>query len=283
MNGEYQREYIDSEALARKKKKRKRRIKKILFWIKSIFIIALFSTTIVSLALSPLFNINSIEVTGTARYQHSDIIGTAGLVTGVNGFKAIGRSIQDIFTLSYGNAEEAILNKYPYIKSAEARFAVPDKIKITLRERVPIAFISCPKGNIIIDDALYVLEMTGKNQPEGLLMIKGLEFEAFEVGQALDIKNNYNYEQALLLLNKIRESDERNEFKLYGLISAVDASDMARLTLLWDGRINANFGELLDLDFKINFFRHIVSKSLKKQDKGFLDLTIENPSFIPGK
>ncbi len=283
MNGEYQREYTDREALARKKKKRKRNIKKILFWIKSVFIIALFSTTIISLALSPLFNINSIEVTGTARYEHSGIIGTAGLVTGVNGFKAIGRSMHDIFTLSYGNAEKAILDKYPYIKSAEVRFAVPDRIKITLREREPMAFISCEQGNIIIDDELYVLEMTGKNQPEGLLMIKGLEFEGFEVGRALDIENKYNYDQALVLLNKVRESDDRNEFKLYGLISAVDASDAARLALLWDSRINANFGELEDVDFRINFFRYIVSKSLKKQDKGFLDLTIENPSFIPEK
>ncbi|MCX8130345.1 MAG: FtsQ-type POTRA domain-containing protein [Clostridia bacterium] len=266
----------------KKNKKRKKNFKRLFFWIKFILITALLVTTIVLLALSPLFNITRVEVKGSQRYEQGDIISTSGVIIGNNGFKTIGSNIKNFFTFRYGNAEEEILKTYPYIKSVIVRFIVPGKVRISITERKPEAVVESVTSNLIIDNEAYVLETIGKKVIKGMPLIKGLKFSSFEIGKSLNIADSGAYKDAFRLINQVKELDNKGGEKLYNHIYSIDVADRQKIRASIDSRITVNFGNLNFLEYRLDFCKHILFTKLGKEDKGYLDMTTEKPSFTPG-
>jgi cell division protein FtsQ len=272
--------YVDKQAeIKLRKKRRKTRI--IFFWIKFILIAALAVTTIVLLALSPLFNIKNIEVKGSEHYPQEKIAETSGIIIGSNGFKTIGSNVKNIFTFRYGFAEKNIMKSYPYIKSVIARFIIPSKVRISISERKAEAVITYMGNNLLIDNEAYVLENFGKKVNKGLPLIKGLKIKQCNVGQAITMDNPEAFQDALKLMDQIKLSDARNEQKMYNRISSIDVNDRGKISIFHDSRLTVNFGNLGDLEYRIDFCRKIVYERLAKEDRGFLDMTTEHPSFTP--
>ena len=77
---------------AEKRKKNRVRIKKLIFWIKFISIVALLATALVFTALSPLFNLRAFEVNGAVHYKGEELGKAFGYTDGRKRFKAIGSS-----------------------------------------------------------------------------------------------------------------------------------------------------------------------------------------------
>lgn len=261
---------------------KKKKVKRIIFWIKFSIISSLTITSIVLLLLSPLFNIKTIEVRGSKHYKEDDLIEASDLEFGANGFRTIGSSLGNILKFRYGNAEKKILEGRPYIKSAEARYILPDKIVINIVERNPAGVVPFYGSYLIVDNESYVLESLDKIDGYSLPLIKGLDFESFELGQALMLEDYEKFQSAMKITEEIAKSDQADDFKLLEKIDYIDISNPARVLLLYESRIIVNLGDLTDLSYRLDFLKQVLHKNLKKNEKGYLDFTTgENPSFMP--
>jgi cell division protein FtsQ len=256
--------------------------KNILFWLKSILIFVLLAVTFVLVALSPLFNINSIEVSGNKHYENQDIIDATDIITGSNGFKTIGDSLFDVLTLRYGNAEKQILENRPYVKNVKVKYLPPTKVRIELVERSPIALVPYFGTGLIIDDEGYILDTETDADSSDLIVIKGLKIEDFELGQPIKADNLQCLAQAFSVIKAVNESDSDDDFKIGGLIESIDASDGSKVCLFVDSRIVVNLGNLKDLEYRIRLLKQLLLKNIKQDDRGLLDFTTgENVIFIP--
>lgn len=264
-------------------KKKKRNFKRLLFWVKFILTSALLIASIVTLALSPAFNISKIEVYGNEYCKQSDIVTATGIVIGSNGFKTIGSNVKNILTFRYGVAEENIIKNFPYVKSVVVRYKIPEKVKVSITERKPAFIVSYMSSKFIIDDEKYVLEAVGKQPDKKLPVLNGLKFEPFEIGQTLKLTNPEAFSDALKVIEAVKKSDEKSNYKMYSAINAVDVSDRGKIRVLVDSRITVDFGNLRDIDYRVSFCKMIISEKLTKEDKGFLDMSIENPNYRPAK
>ncbi|MCX7710925.1 MAG: FtsQ-type POTRA domain-containing protein [Clostridia bacterium] len=272
-----------------KKKPKKRRFR----GIKLLLTVLLLGSALVLLALSPFFNISAVKVSGGQHYNPEDIIQSANLPVGENGFKTLGKNIgsvknvQKFVTLRCALAEDAVMNHRPYIKTAKVKYVLPGTFDINITERKPIGFVPYTGTNLIIDDEGFVLDTVNKPTAGTNPVIKGLEFENYELGQALKIKNTLGFETVLKTQQVLRDSEEQGNIKLSAPINSIDVSDLSRVCLLVDSRITVNFGDVYylsyeELLYRINFFKQVFTKNLKKQDKGLLDFTMgDNPKFIP--
>jgi len=274
----------DFEIRYREPKNSKKKFKKRFRWLKFILTLILLATTLVLLALSPLFSINRIEVVGSQHYNSQDIIASTNLVPGYNGFKAIANDPAHIFLLRYDRAEKNILKNYSYIKKAVVRYILPNRIRIEITEREPFGFVAFLGTNLLIDNEGYVLEAVNNAGNLNFPDIKGLKFEHYEIGQVLQVENSECLSTAVNILETVREGDEVDNFKVYNLVDSVDVSDLKKVNIVLDSRVKVILGNTQDLSYKLNYLKQIFIKGIKKDEKGVLDFSSgDNPSFIPEK
>jgi cell division protein FtsQ len=258
-------------------RKKKRKFNKRFFLVKFIFFSILTITTLVLLGLSPLFNITDFEVNGCKHYNKKVIIDATGILTESNGFKSVGSSLTDLFTLRYRNAEKEIINKFSYIKSATVRFTIPNIVTIDIKERKPLCFVNYFGTDVVLDYEGFALQRGKAGIKTALPLIKGLKFDNFKIGQALNIKNIENYIYAKKVISAIIDLDKKNTFKLLDEVNQINVEDLSKVAIFVDSRLNVNLGNLKDLNYKLTFFREILTHGLKKEDKGNLDMTLKEP------
>lgn len=266
-------------------KAKKKRIK-----LKILLFLMLIITATITIALSPICNINGIVVQGSQKYKDEEIIGVTDIYKGGNGFKILGKNIQeikdikDIFLLRYGRAEKNILKSHPYIKEVFVKYLIPNKVSISINERTGVCIIPYLGNYLLMDKEGYILDTVDNPDKSGLPLIKGFNFDRYELGQALKVKVQKGFEDTVALLNAIDDSDKNDKFKIMDIIKVIDVNDTKKVYLLVDNRIEVNIGDLEDLSYKLNFLKQIYLKKISKDDKGLLDFsTGGNPNFIPEK
>jgi len=239
-------------------------------------------TILVVLGLSSLFNITKFEVTGLKHYDKNKIIVATGIAIGSNGFKSIGNNVGDLVTLSYRNAEKQIADKFPYIKSATVVFSLPNKVKINIIERKPLFLIDNNGKDLVVDNEAYVLQY-GKDGLKGsYTRLKGIKFDDFITGKTLKMINPSNFDYAKKVITAFVDSDKGSALKLLKSIKQINVADLSKVSILINSGLNVNLGNLNDLDYKVSFFKEIYSRSLKSDDKGYLDMTLKEPVLTPG-
>ncbi len=263
----------------KKKKKKTKRHPVLKFIITTVIILVL----LVVLAISPLFKISEITVSGNKHNTSTDIIATSGITTGSNAFKTMGINLKNIFTLSYGDSEKRITDSYPYVKKASVRLIIPGKVSIKITERIPAYLVPYAGTTLIIDEEGFVTEMIDDTRKLKLPVLGGLSFDSYKPGQKLKLKNEEAFQECNNLIKAIKDSDSSGTVKLYSIINSIDATDTGNLKFLLDSRIKVNFGDLQDLSYRITFLKEIYQKQIKKNEKGILDFTEKNPRFTPDK
>ena len=270
------------ELKAEKRKRNRKRIKRLVFWVKSISILALFVAAIVFTGLSPLFDLKEIEVKGAVHYKPEILTGFAHIRMGENGFREIGSSPLNIVLFRFGNAEASIKGNCPYIKEVRVRYAIPSKVVIDVTERKATAAAPYRGTSLLIDREGYVLESLAADKKTGLLLIKGLEFTDYELGKKLDIKNRDSLANGIKLIEALKENDKLDKIKIFEMVDAMDVGDPSNIKISLESRVAVNLGDLEDLNYRISTAKTIFNKNIKKGEKGTLDFTTgENPVFSP--
>jgi cell division protein FtsQ len=250
--------------------------------IKLLLIIVLFITVLILLSVSPLFNIVSIDVKGSGRYEADTLINIAGIHKGMNGFKAMGPELTDIIRLRFGTAERNILKSCPYLKSVAVKYVLPGRVEIVTIERKPAGIVPYLGTSLLIDSEGYVLDTAEEVKGDGLPLIRGITIDGYELGCPLEPQNPETVLRFIEVMDTLQEEDKTDGKKIAELVETIDVSDSSKVCLFIDSRIVVNLGNLHDLNYKIELMKEIYYKNIKENEKGFLDLSYPEKSvFTP--
>lgn len=222
----------------------------------SIFL-AFFAVGVV-LSLTVFFKTQYINVNGKTRYDVNDVIAAAGI-----------QKEDNIFLADKEQAAANIIEKYPYIEEAAVTFRIPDSINIELKEAQPSYAIKLSGNYLLISNKGRILENTGKIS-DTIPLLVGPSLETTEEGAYVAFEN----ENVVTILSDIISSVETNEF---ADIKSIDISNLAKIKLLYDDRIEINLGMPEDIDYKIRTAIKIIFEKLDPDNtrviKGELDVS----------
>lgn len=259
-------------------RKRKRKFRPLRF----VFTLVLLTAIITLLALSSICNITGIEVRGCSHYKKEDIIGATNLAIGNNAFKTMGNNIDSILKFRYISAERNIRNSLPYVKDATVKYIIPGKVIITITEREPKYVVLSETSSLLMDSEGYLIDALNEAKDINLTVVRGLKFEKLEIGQALKHQDKESLKIVEKLKEAMVESDSIDNFKFLPILNYIDVSDFRKISIKIDSRIIINFGDMLDIDYKLHFAKYLYQKNIEKKERGILDFSFgENPRFIP--
>ncbi len=273
----------DAKGPAPKTKKGKKRRRKVVKLVRNLIVTALFAVTLIYAALSPFFNIKEISANASKHYSENILAEASGISLGQNGFRLLFEGAGRIYLLHIGSAEKQILEKCPYVKSANVRYILPSKVIIRVEERTPGVILQTKTASMLADKEGYLLESGADPKKLKLPVIKVPEPKTLNLGRKIGVPGE-NLISAYELFDTIKEIDSANEDKLMPNVDYVDVSDMNNVRFSLQGRITVNLGKLEDLHYKISTAVTIFKKNLKKTDRGVLDFSIDaDPVFTPKK
>lgn len=224
------------QQIAIKKKKAILKIVKVLTLIIVIIGVSIY------VALSPLFNIKEINVTGNSKLSKEEIISLSELKTDENTFKVSKKNIKNKVK---ANA---------YIENVKIRRKLPDKVEIIVVERVATYMIPFANSYIYINNQGYMLEITSqKAEMPAIVGISTPEEELHE-GQRLISEDLVKLGEVL----QIMESANANE--LVDLITKIDISNRQDYILtLEKEKKSIHLGDVSNLSTKMAYVKKILN------------------------
>ena len=225
------------QQIAIKKKKAILKIVKVLTLIIVIIGVSIY------VALSPLFNIKEINVTGNSKLSKEEIISLSELKTDENTFKVSKKNIKNKVK---ANA---------YIENVKIRRKLPDKVEIIVVERVATYMIPFANSYIYINNQGYMLEITSqKAEMPAIVGISTPEEELHE-GQRLISEDLVKLGEVL----QIMESANANE--LVDLITKIDISNRQDYILTLEKEKKAiHLGDVSNLSTKMAYVKKILNE-----------------------
>jgi len=266
--------------MAKAQKKKKNKHRKFARFIGFLTLLILIIGTMVLIALSPTFNIDTISVSGNSRYETEDIIRASCIKVGVNGFGNLGPGFEHILSLRYADAESSIKKSLPFVKDAVVKYVIPDTIRISLLERKPFCYVQYFGAYILVDREGFAVETV--SIPKEFPIIKGLNITGLEIGHALLLDEFEKFERVAALIDTIKQSDLESEPNLLGSADYFEVSGR-EIHFLLDSRIMIKIDDRNDTLYTVELLREIVVKNIPEDEKGILDFTQgKNPTFTPG-
>ena len=238
---------ITPRHLCKTKKSQKQQIaikkkKAILKIVKVLTLIIVIIGVSIYVALSPLFNIKEINVTGNSKLSKEEIISLSELKTDENTFKVSKKNIKNKVK---ANA---------YIENVKIRRKLPDKVEIIVVERVATYMIPFANSYIYINNQGYMLEITSqKAEMPAIVGISTPEEELHE-GQRLISEDLVKLGEVL----QIMESANANE--LVDLITKIDISNRQDYILTLEKEKKAiHLGDVSNLSTKMAYVKKILN------------------------
>ena len=209
-------------------------------------------------AITFLFKTNVITVVGQTRYSENQIIEAAEI-----------KMDDSIFLIDSVTASNHIIKNFPYIEDVNITFNIPDSVNIKVSESVPVFQINVGKKFLQVSSKGRILEITSsKTNITPLIKYPLL---------AGKIEGDYvcnNNDDLINLLTELKNELEKNEFTEQ--IKTIDFSNLKKVVLDYDGRIDIDLGPFEDIDYKMRTISKIIQKldpSSTKIIRGTLDVS----------
>lgn len=230
---------IEKRKVDRKAKKKRKGIIFFIF-LMIFFIFAMFAFK------TNWFNIKSIEVEGNKDLYANQIVRISGNFKGENIFRLNTRKIG------------INLEKHPYIKKAEVKRKLPDKLVITILERKE-SFIIPYKGAYIYSDGEGVaLKIEPGIDDENIPKVVGVDIKKPEIGEEILSKKGKHINE---IGKTIKVVDEVN---LLGEIEIIDFSEKGNINIDLKNGIKVAFGPLDNVKYKLSYLYSILDDISKK-------------------
>lgn len=242
----------------KKKKRKRRRIPRGLrhFLIVAGFLLTLAVTVLVAVTL--VFKVDTITVTGSTVYSDAEIAGICDYHMG-----------DSLFFLSTTDKEEKLRTELPYVEQAKITRKIPGTVQIDITTVKVAASISYEGQYIYIDNTGKMVEQNPA-AAGGTILIKGLELSPPVLGkrfQAADTNKQTAYEE---IMTQIIDSGAAEE------ITQIDIKDIFDIRLLYQNRVELLMGNAADLAYKLRFALSAVrdTSKISASAQGSLDLTL---------
>ena len=216
-------------------------------------------------AVTLLFRIENITVSGNVRYTQEEVLEASELQTQRN-----------LFLLNKFDAAQRIFQKLPYVDSATIRRRLPDTLEITVQECRPVAAVSAADGVWLVGPSGKLLELCA-DAPSGCPQVSGLFVQTEQVSAMLSFGEE-NAGRCESLMAFLTAAEER---QMLGEIASVDLADGTCLQFSYAGRFTVKVPWNADYDYKL---RHLLSVQdyLEENEAGTINLLADGKaSFVP--
>ena len=191
---------------AKKKKKAKVRLNG--FGISVIVFFVLIVTLVLLFLFLPVFRVREVTIDGNVEMTDEEVLKEVGLKYNAHLMSGVSGNILDILSLNYGKTEERIRRENPYIADITIAVRIPSEVRITVKERRKIAYISTPDGYIALDRYGTVLEInSGKTKHDVRPVVYGITVESAKLGGKVKVSDENAYRRAIVVLGSILSAD----------------------------------------------------------------------------
>ena len=241
--------------MKKKRKKKKLNISKIIL----LLTFTLMITVCIGVLLnSSFFNVKSIEITGAKKLTEKDV--SKYLDTSLN---------KNIFMQDIKSIEKDIL-KEPYVKSANIKRKLPNKLSISIKEKEAIAMLRDNNNYCYIDKEYKVLEKTQEKYEDIDKIIVDIDYNINDDEQ-IEFKNEDTKKKLLYLLESINNKGIYKKIKTINL----KKDDIINIMTVDSTKILLPNEE--ELDYNISRIGKIlVDLQSKNMKNGTIDLTYSN-------
>lgn len=236
------------------RKYKKRRRKKGGGFILSLFTFLIIIGAIIA-SVTVFLKVADVQVTGTARYDASDIVEVSGIETGDN-----------MFLINKFEVAERILDKFPYVEQIKIRRRLPDTFTFEITERVPCGYIEADGNKWLIDNNAYILERIKDEGEIKVPKITGGDVVTPRAGNELILKNSDQLPVLKEVLTTLRHS---------GMVENITRVELAKLydiNVVYAKRFMVALGDTTQLSKKIEMLRAVVEQ-LADYDKGTINVS----------
>jgi cell division septal protein FtsQ len=184
-------------------------------------------------------------------------------------------------SLRVASAEDSIISAFPYVKSARARFAPPGMLDIEIEERTKSVVVPYLGSGLLVDEEGFVVDIVKDVQLTELPVVSGLDFDYYQLGSRLEVRNIACAEAMITIVNALRQADREGD-ELAWEIRTIDVSDKKNILLKLKSGLVVNLGSNEDIYYCINATKEIVFRGLGHDATGLVDFSSgPKPIYIP--
>lgn len=236
----------------RRIQKRKKRVKRILKWTSLILIIA---GGITFALVSPIFDIQDIQIVNNEQVSSETIISLSGLSKGNN-----------IFQYRTSKVEKQI-KENPYIEEVKIDRVFPNEVKITIEERQKRFSLAFLNGYAYLTTQGYILEIT--NDPADYPIIQGASTPEEQIVAGNRLETNDLEKLGVV----IQIMDAAKSCELDSKVTSIDMSDKNEYSIIMESeKKTIHLGDGSNLSNKMLWV-----KSILQDNQG-----IEGDIFVNG-
>ncbi len=250
----------------------------------TLFILLFLSVVLLvwSFLFQPFFRVQNIEIEGNIVLSEDRLIEDSGIEYGSHLFKSISGDPLDIIKLDYGHIEDKMIKEDPYIKDIQISVRFPSTIKMKVEERNKVAYIRMPDGYAAIDDEGTVIELVTLDKDDlSHAVICGLEVSGAVKGQKIDIKDEEDYEKALIVLGAIITADMnggKDEYQMFRNVKEVriipGGNIFLTVVLPTDSELQVKLKDVTNINEDMSWLRYaIIKDAFKDLEDGAFDMT----------
>ena len=227
----------------------------------------------------PSFYVKEIVITGTKEVSNEQLISAMGLEMDDHLFSNISGGFIQVIGLRYGEIEDELSAKFPYIESVEVRFALPSKVTVEVTERQKIAYIDLPDGYAVVDRKGTVVEMEPMTDHPDVPLMLGLPVNSARLGEKIVMDNQDGFDLCIVVFGAVIDADQSNvadkDFQLMKCVRSVRYVDSKTIFLTVDlpesaRSIAVKIGGLKNLKDDMNWLRHALSTNAFDDMQGTL-------------
>jgi cell division septal protein FtsQ len=159
-----------------------------------------------SVTASKFFEVKAVDVRGADRASREDIARIAS-----NSAEKSGVWNADLDEI------KAKVEKLPFVKTASVSRVLPDGLSVYVAERIPIAIVKLPGGNVLVDNESNILAKANEHEPNLPVAITGWDETKTEKAVKENLERVKVYQKMLA------------EWREAGLVSRVQSVDLADL------------------------------------------------------
>jgi cell division septal protein FtsQ len=241
------------DAQRRQEKKRSRR---------NAFYICLFtfvSLVFIAICVAVFLNVKAVDINGNERYSDKEISKLVPIEIGDN-----------MLSFDADSIEEAILQKYPYIKEVNVKRDFPTTVVVEIVESKAYYTAAIAGDTYLLSPELKVLEKKDGKDADGGDCIK-LSLNNVRrciVGEELQFVDDRTYDAVV---------DLQEIFKTHyidGKITSIDIRSRFDIYINYDNRFKVYLGDMENAEVKIRFLVRILEK---QEDGATGTIDISNP------
>lgn len=213
------------------------------------------------------FRVNEVSVEGNVRYTQQEIIQVSGIRDGDN-----------LITLPQARIAGVIRTELPYVEDVSIRLSLPDRVVISVQERVAAAFLSGTRGQWLISAQGKVLE---EIECASVMEIVGITAVSPRPGDSVEVtpEETASLDHVLALLSALEEAD------MAASCDKMDCTAASSILLSWD-IYTIKFPRGGDYSYMLRLIKGALDNEKMPQGvPGMFDLTVEDGAvhFIRNK